>query len=101
MLSKIKPFLLGYVRSRCVLEPLKVMVKPGYSPLSLFFHTFKFQLQFTIKHEDLPADNESPFSFATIYVRFCSNFWEKKKKKTEQSLDVYPYFLYFNYLMLA
>ena len=30
MLSKIKPFLLGYVRSRCVFEPLKIMVKPGY-----------------------------------------------------------------------
>ena len=26
MPSKIKPFLLGYVRSRCVFEPLKIMV---------------------------------------------------------------------------
>ena len=30
ILSKIKPFLLGYVRSRCVFEPLKIMVKLGY-----------------------------------------------------------------------
>ena len=30
MLSKIKPFLLGYVRSRCVFEPFKITVKPGH-----------------------------------------------------------------------
>ena len=30
MLSKIKLFLLCYVRSRCIFEPLKILVKPGY-----------------------------------------------------------------------
>ena len=30
MLSKIKPFLLGYASSRSAFEPLKIVVKPGY-----------------------------------------------------------------------
>ena len=52
MVSKIKQFLLGYVRFWCVFEPLKIMVKLGYC-------SFNLQLSSCVKKHRSPCSGPS------------------------------------------